>query len=655
MLYSFVQALVLIAALPQPIVQEPETSASIELDASGGVVTSDYSEGETPLGSPLPDALENKSLQAYRSTIISPYIDIYSAGPVEVVISIVKRSFYPRLPIIQYNAETDETVAGKYALMLNDVDSKRLNEQSDVVDYIKIAGGEVIAQYSFGNAIVARVEPYLLESIACIGEVLYIMPRYANISAADSSGIPNADDADDVAQARALLNSDQYYNNYGANLKIGLIDTGVRDTHTLLYQGPGQPENRIGLMRDCRCGGTDCENIYDPQCEYDPHESIGGTGHGTKSACIISGRNSLGDRRRGVTKAIIDSWSYHVDFFNPPTTDDLIKMVRRAIEHGDWVIAAVIQADEPYTSGLSAAYDDAYDSGAIVVAANGNWGSEEPGELPSPSCTGWPRAGSVASPANAHKVLGIGYYNVKSPSEGMTCSNLSCDNGPPNADRKRQSLGPAGDMRIKPDILMPTRSETGCALSNTCISTFCHTSGATPYAAGVALLLYNFYNANGMGPNNGKVYASLIGFGDLDYPYFSNFFGAGKVRLGDLSSSRWYIGSRYVSDGEVESFTFPVTTGLECNLKAAIWWPEDFTLNNGVLTEYHNDIDLYVVNASGNVVGQSRSTSSVFEKVDIGGDLTPGGYWTYRIVGYDVTTPGAQIVYYFLYYDLDGC
>lgn len=352
----------------------------------------------------------------------------------------------------------------------------------------------------------------------------------------------------------------------------------------------------------------------------------------------------MGNVYRGVTKAKVDSWSIGMgSIFDQGTVDAFLKAVGRAAYHGNAVLSASVGLMEPSTSAMASAFDDAYDAGIMAIAAVGNYGAWPD---VSGTCDLWPQFESVTSPASAHKAIAVGYYNVKDPDEDPTCDTTPCDSGPPTGDWKRQSLGPTEDGRIKPDILMPTRTETGCALSNSCISTYCHSSGATPYAAAAALLLYNFYNLNGLSASAGKVYASLIGFGDMGYPWILSMLGAGKVKLGDLTSSRWITGRRYVSQDENEEFVFPVVNGTECQLSAAIWWPEE--------PDVHNDIDLYIYDSNGKRVARSISADSVFEKVRIKGSLSPLGNWRYRIRGHQVSGAG-QLVYYFLYYKTGGC
>lgn len=72
-----------------------------------------------------------------------------------------------------------------------------------------------------------------------------------------------------------------------------------------------------------------------------------------------------------------------------------------ALARGDDIIVAEIQVLEDQTGIIATAADNAYDTGAIIIAANGNCAIND-------ACagTGTPRPRTVRSPAIAHKVIG---------------------------------------------------------------------------------------------------------------------------------------------------------------------------------------------------------------------------------------------------------
>ena len=68
----------------------------------------------------------------------------------------------------------------------------------------------------------------------------------------------------------------------------------------------------------------------------------------------------------------------------------------------DRVIVAEMQGGGSDTSAISTAADNAFDAGAVVIAANGNNG---------------PNSSTVNTPANAHKVIGVGNFDVQTLSQ----------------------------------------------------------------------------------------------------------------------------------------------------------------------------------------------------------------------------------------------
>ena len=84
--------------------------------------------------------------------------------------------------------------------------------------------------------------------------------------------------------------------------------------------------------------------------------------------------------------------------------DAVLRAFNAAPVRGDRIIVAEMQIDKTSSDEngfLAQAADDAFDKGCAVVAAAGNQS-----QLIS---TG---PGSIATPASAHKVLGVGAYNV---------------------------------------------------------------------------------------------------------------------------------------------------------------------------------------------------------------------------------------------------
>jgi Ca2+-binding RTX toxin-like protein len=477
------------------------------------------------------------------------------------------------------------------------------------------------------NAFLAEIALGALTQMAAMDQVLFIQPQFGGEAPPNHDG--NA--GNDVADGRTLINSEPYFNLGLSGGFIGLLDTGVRATHTLF----SAPADNVSLLRDCVNGGPQCDNTA--TAGFNTNDDC--WNHGTSEAAILTANGNLGNDFRGVTAIRLDSWKVY------PTSFDAMgscngsldsRAVVRAFQAGlrafNRVFVAEVQAREPDIGTIATAADNAVDAGAIVIAANGNQG---------------PAARSVTSPAIAHRAIGVGAYDVQSL-----------------ATLNNQGRGPATDGRIKPDIQAPTNTETASNSSNTALGvTFGSggTSGATPYAAGGAALLRNWLRTfNTFDP--GQTYALLIQGGQQPSPYDNNE-GAGDLRL--ITCSRRHWGKVFVSfTGQTIDIPLPVGIG-RTGLEAALWWPErsiePFSpFDSSFRLQLHDDIDLYLIDPQGIERARGYSSTSVFERARVPGALGPGT-WTARIKGYRVPRDlrpghdlvGPRIVYWVV--DVGGC
>jgi serine protease AprX len=364
---------------------------------------------------------------------------------------------------------------------------------------------------------------------------------------------------------------------------IGLLDTGIRASHTLLSE-------RYDYLRDCTSGTDDCSG----------GNSDDGCHHGTAAASILSGNNNLGGDYRGVTNYItIDSWKVYAADCSPDTNAAVLGL-ENAVAAGDRFIAVNLQVRAADDSALSTAADAAFDAGSVVIAAAGNYG-------PNPS--------TVRAPANAHKVLAVGATGARS----LLLQSYS-------------GRGPAPDGRFKPDFTAPTNVSAASWDSDTAVRWFGGTGGAMPFGAAATALAYNFLRGFGMTIDPGQVYAYMILAGRNRY--FNNDEGTGLLSMPPTDGSMSY-GMVTVADDQSVDITMPCwpTESVE----AAIWWPETTTT--------HNDIDLYLVQPDGWTVDYSQMVTSVFEKVKVKSTPAPSsGLWTFRVHGVSVT--GTQNVYF---------
>jgi len=451
-----------------------------------------------------------------------------------------------------------------------------------------------------------RVMEFLTLSGALVVEIpvldVELLADHADVLHLDSVNLSGEylDDGittNDIIDARQQLNTDPYFNAgaEGGGFYFGVIDSGVRITHTN-FNGPDQ----IDYWRDCfHTTSVTCIDTGDT--DWAPGD---GVNHGTKVMGIVNANSSLGGAWRGVADTTTDSWDVTNDAGTAPSCLAVERALNAAALVADKVVTASLSCggDETGTSALAA--DDAYDAGMLVFFANGNNG---------------PGAGTVSAPASAHKVIGVGAFDITSGNQY---------NG--------QSRGPTNDGRIKPDLQAPTSSESTSNASNTAQGTICCTSGATPYASAAGLLLTDWFGSFLTSP--GKIYAMMINYGENRYGFIDNTEGVGPFRLG--------TGGVHVSGSRTLTFTgqnvyvnLNVPPGKE-DLRAAIWWPE----NAG---DAHNDIDLRLEHPLGTSVQSSLSINSVFEHVIVSDPAS--GSWRIRIRAYSLPT-GPQTIYYAVRY-----
>jgi serine protease AprX len=432
-------------------------------------------------------------------------------------------------------------------------------------------------------------------------DVLYVEPRFAG-----EEPPQNANANDDVDDGRGRIVSDPYFNLGQTGGWIGLLDTGLRFTHTQF----NSPSN-IDFRRDCVNGGADCNT----GTGLNPNDDC--WNHGTSSAAIITANANQGNAFRGVTGITLDSFKVYPSTTAPGggcngflDSAAAVRGFQAAVAVLDRVIVAEMQGGGDDLSAISRAADAAFDAGAVVIAANGNNG---------------PNASTVNTPANAHRVIGVGNIDVQTQNQVTS-----------------QSRGPAPDGRFKPDIQSPTNTETASNASDTAFRSFGGTSGATPYAAGAAALLRNWLRGSSFSIDPGQVYAQLILSGQRTYP-FNNTNGSGPIQLPTNGWAWW--GKVSVANGATIDIPLSISGTNPNTLDGALWWPEaafQFPLIGRI--EIHNDIDLYLVDPGGTSRASSISIPSVFERARVSGPVTRGT-WKLRIRGYNVPG-GFQTVYW---------
>lgn len=394
-----------------------------------------------------------------------------------------------------------------------------------------------------------------------------------------------------ISDGRVAINSDPYFNLGQTSGWIGLLDTGLRFTHTL-YNNPSHIAFRIDSVNT--------------GANADPTDDC--WNHGTSTGAIITGNNNLTNNHRGITAITLDSLKVYPARCGGLDSAAVVRGFQKAVSILDRVIVAEMQDGGDDLSSISQAADAAFNAGAVVIAANGNNG---------------PNAGTVNAPANAHRVIGVGAFDVVS-------GNLE----------KYQSRGPTRDSRFKPDIQAPTNTESASNASDTAVQSFGGTSGATPYGAGAAALLRNWLRGNSGSIDPGQVYAQMILSGQTPYP-FDNNSGAGHLHLPTDGWAWW--GKVNVNNND--RIDIPISIGSNISrLDAALWWPEFAIKILWITLDPHNDIDLHLIDPAGRTRASSISVNSVFERAQVTEGIAQGT-WTLRIRGYKVSS-GPQTVYW---------
>lgn len=388
--------------------------------------------------------------------------------------------------------------------------------------------------------------------------------------------------ATNMALARATMNTAGFETLQGS--WIGVIDTGILSSHTLL-------SGRFDMLRDCVVGGADCNTG-----SILPQDT---NGHGTGMTAIIVGNNNLGANNRGFTSMVADSWRIG----NTVTGLDGIAAERAFENAAQWddVINCSFRFDGDGNSTIALAADAAYNAGRIVTAATGNSGS----------------TANLGSPASARRVLGVGAIDV--------------NNGMVEAFSDR---GPSSDNRTKPDVMGVDRYDIANASSTTGLSADAiGTSVATASITSAAALWRNHLLPTISYVDPGQVYAIMVASPQV--AGFNNTRGAGLAAMRPNSVLRSGGVVAGASGTSVERNV--ILTGTVSRIDVALWWPDP--------SSRHNDIDLQVLDPSGNVVAAGYWPPGVFERVQI--NTTTPGTWRIRIRSYNVV--GTQKVYWALF------
>ena len=334
----------------------------------------------------------------------------------ELLVSFRDDLTIPRFPD-PVTEETRKSAANRRALkaaqqLVAEITESRAKRYEELERELRRVKAKPLERFWLVNALLVNMPIGAAATLAKRDDVLFIAP-----SASGEEPPQNANPNDDVEDGRARIVSDPYFNLGLRGGWIGLLDTGIRFTHTQ-FNSP----SHIAFRRDCVNGGPTC--TAGPG--FDPTDDC--WNHGTKTAGIITGNANSGAAFRGVTAITLDSFKVYPARCGGLNEVAVLRAFQVAVSVLDRVIVAEMQGGGGDLSAISMAADAAFDAGAVVIAANGNNG---------------PGAGSVNTPANAHRAIGVGNFDVQTL-----------------AQIPGQSRGPAPDGRYKPDIQAPTQTET---------------------------------------------------------------------------------------------------------------------------------------------------------------------------------------------------
>ena len=139
----------------------------------------------------------------------------------------------------------------------------------------------------------------------------------------------------------------------------------MRTSHTT-FAAPG---DHIDFLRDCVNGGATCNNTAAPGFNTDDNC----WNHGTSTASIFTGNANQGTDFRGITAITLDSWKvYSCGGLDTAAT---VRGFQAGLLAFDRVFIGELQANESESGVLATAADNAFDAGAVVISANGNFGA----------------------------------------------------------------------------------------------------------------------------------------------------------------------------------------------------------------------------------------------------------------------------------------
>jgi hypothetical protein len=500
-----------------------------------------------------------------------------STGRVTVTVTLREDQKIPQFPSLVTSEAPDSAhnlaARASAAQLISTLRATRAADYTAWRARVAALGGTVRQDYWLVKGFTADLPLAAITELANDPQVQYIEPSGGVAVTADS------DAGNDMVVARTLLGTEPYRSLARSTDRIALIDSGV-NSHVL----------NNGVIG----------NTFDETGEF-PLTIADQCDHGTRSVAALAGNSSLTDQFRGITSMKVNVYKWIVGGSTAACLNgdsaNVVTAIQGAVANLEKVLVLPLGSQEGPDSSMSVEADNAFDAGAVVIAASGNNG------------TG---AGTVSAPGNARKVIAVGAVDVKT-----------------FALQSYVGQGPTSDGRFKPDVVAPTNYETASSASTTATGIYTGTSAASTAAGGTAADLWTFLRGNSPTVNPGFVYSGLIAGGG--HPYvFGNDEGAGKLKLS--AGGVYNTVAVTVTDGQ--EISVPIALNQPgCRVTASLWWPEQ--------AGTHNDIDLQLVDPSG-TAASSTSSRSVFELARAAS--ATAGTWKVKVKGFRVLS-GSQTVF----------
>src|SRR3989344_6124510 len=374
----------------------------------------------------------------------------------------------------------------------------------------------------------------------------------------------------------------------GSGVNVCVIDTGINASHPAL-------SSRVIAQKDFIITDTDGDNPMDI------------SGHGTHVAGIVASTDSVFGGVAPGTGILNAKVFSSTDGFATETS------VMSAV---DWCIlnnasvltlslgGSVLIADG--SDSLSLYLDIAADQGKVVTVAAGNSGPGGTSSCRTSDSTG--ASFSICTPGLSHKAITVG--STQSGKSGTTKDAISVFS----------SRGPTLDGRIKPDVTAPGQPITSASISNGWIAQS-GTSMSTPMAAGLAALILQ---ARPMSAAEVKALmmntAVDLGAAGKDIAY-----GAGRINASAIFNQiNNTIASNISNVRKVHNIFVPANSSI----RATLYWPENYSV--------HNDVDLYLLDPSGNIMAGSNSSLNTDEIISYVANYS--GYWKLLVDPFSVAS-----------------